>query len=470
MNDERPIEKLLRRYAKKRRDEAGDPLSLHPATRRLLQGEVARQYPKASREGRSSTTGFLALWAQKWAFALGVLVVLAVTAVVLVPTFKSSPEAEFLAQKKTSEDIAVRESVAPVSAPAPAETQLSIVTLADRPQNQPAPEPAGGGNLSPRRDDSANRSYALTNGVAAGSLSRFADAKSDADSYRDAQESKQVLLGVNLDSAAPATRSLSVPSRSRPAGETKLADSLATSGNAPLDRNDAVVAADRFNESRQPATPSPLAAAAPSVSSRVQDKSFVARGGEVEKDAERFYSQSFANVAPEELRAKAAKVKSESPVIPVLSKFQVQQVGDQLRVIDGDGSTYLGEVNKNIAAAGAGTDDKETTTLAFETAKRPAPGFAGGVTANQQATQNYFWRVEGTNRTLNQNVVFTWNFVSTTNISATTQLNAASGVLNQNAATLPSQFPALLNNSIINGRAQLGRAQQIEVNAVPVKP
>ena len=38
---ERPIEKLLRDAAQKRRDEAGAPLELHSATRRLLQGEVA---------------------------------------------------------------------------------------------------------------------------------------------------------------------------------------------------------------------------------------------------------------------------------------------------------------------------------------------------------------------------------------------------------------------------------------------
>jgi hypothetical protein len=89
--------------------------------------------------------------------------------------------------------------------------------------------------------------------------------------------------------------------------------------------------------------------------------------------------------------------------------------------------------------------------------------------ANQQATQSYLWRVEGTNRTLNQNVVFTWNFVETTNTLAASQVKAISGALNQDATKVPSQFPMLLQNSFINGRAQLGPAQQIEVNAVPVR-
>ena len=47
MEPERKIEKLLRAYAKKRRAQAGDPLKLHPATRRLLQDEIARNAPQA---------------------------------------------------------------------------------------------------------------------------------------------------------------------------------------------------------------------------------------------------------------------------------------------------------------------------------------------------------------------------------------------------------------------------------------
>src|SRR4051812_16601691 len=43
---ERPIESLLRRYARKRRERAGEPWTVHPVTRRLLQQEVGRQFPK----------------------------------------------------------------------------------------------------------------------------------------------------------------------------------------------------------------------------------------------------------------------------------------------------------------------------------------------------------------------------------------------------------------------------------------
>src|ERR1035438_7688123 len=59
---ERPIEKLLRAAAKQRRDKAGAPLELHPATRRLLQGEVARTYAKPKRESRSFIEALGQLW------------------------------------------------------------------------------------------------------------------------------------------------------------------------------------------------------------------------------------------------------------------------------------------------------------------------------------------------------------------------------------------------------------------------
>src|SRR5258708_35343746 len=42
LEPERDIEKTLRDYAKRRWEQAGTPPPMHPATRRLLQGEVAR--------------------------------------------------------------------------------------------------------------------------------------------------------------------------------------------------------------------------------------------------------------------------------------------------------------------------------------------------------------------------------------------------------------------------------------------
>ncbi|HEX5219835.1 MAG TPA: hypothetical protein VFZ59_09730 [Verrucomicrobiae bacterium] len=480
MNDERPIEKLLRRYAKKRRDEVGVSPELHSATRRLLQGEVARQYPKgSSRTDKPSATGWFTLLIQRWSVALGVLVVLGIAAVVLLPSFKSGNENEFLAQKKLSDDTTVRESretvAAPVAATPPAESQTSTLTLADSPRNQPVSDPAGGGNFIRRRDESAALSFAVTNSAADGSVSRFADARADADLVREAEEAKRFSRAVSPGSPPPANRTLTTQSRARSAGAPIVTDSLSVA--KPMQESlGAPTPTERYNEARQAATPlpapatvlSPAPATAPlSVSTTALDKNILARGGGLEKDTERFYSQSFANTASEPLREKA-----DAPSTAVLTKFQVQQVGNQVRVIDGDGSTYLGVLNASFAGGSNASNVGERESAAYRfgnSTPTAAQALAGNVGAAQPSTQNYSWRVEGTNLTLNQNVVFTWNFVPTTSNVATLQFKTASGAANQETMTLPLQFPALLNNSTINGRAQLGPAQQIEINAVPVR-
>ena len=92
MEPERNIEKLLRAYAKRRRAKAGDAFTLHPATRRLLQGEVARQTPPAADEPESWS-----LWdvlRERWAALLGfALVVFFMASLVLPPLSKAKMKA-----------------------------------------------------------------------------------------------------------------------------------------------------------------------------------------------------------------------------------------------------------------------------------------------------------------------------------------------------------------------------------------
>ncbi|MEK7706405.1 MAG: hypothetical protein AAB380_00205, partial [Verrucomicrobiota bacterium] len=183
------------------------------------------------------------------------------------------------------------------------------------------------------------------------------------------------------------------------------------------------------------------------------------------------YSQAFANRAPTSSYGKIAK---SGDIAPVLANFQVEQAGNQLRVIDSDGSTYLGKMNLPAAGQGAAValEKKGAERLAFKQEDKLAAGRLGAMQlAEQQGAQKFVCRVSGTNRTLNQQVVFTWNFVALTNelVAAQVKLPAGGGNVWQN--NMPAQqFPLLLNNSIINGRAQLGNAKEIEINAVPVLP
>lgn len=60
--DNSKIEELLKRYAKKRREEMGTPIELHPAVRKMLQGEVARQRPAPTPERKGFFSSFLQFW------------------------------------------------------------------------------------------------------------------------------------------------------------------------------------------------------------------------------------------------------------------------------------------------------------------------------------------------------------------------------------------------------------------------
>lgn len=85
------MDDLLKSYARKRKDEAGAPAELHPATRRLLQGEVAKLRPQGgavSSEKRSWFTSFL--FSPRFVGAAAVLLVLGVTYRVFI--YQQTPE------------------------------------------------------------------------------------------------------------------------------------------------------------------------------------------------------------------------------------------------------------------------------------------------------------------------------------------------------------------------------------------
>ena len=116
---ERPIEKLLRAAAQKRRDDVGPPFELHPADRRLLQGEVARKFAQPRRQSRSFAQYVARLW-PRLAGGVAILAVLCLAVWVLLPRPGDDRSEAFLAKNLlVSKDIQLRES-SPSTAPPPA--------------------------------------------------------------------------------------------------------------------------------------------------------------------------------------------------------------------------------------------------------------------------------------------------------------------------------------------------------------
>jgi hypothetical protein len=101
MEPERPIEQLLRQTAHRRQAQAGERFELHPADRRALQDEVARQYaaPPARTAGWPA---WLPLW-PRLVWAVGLLAVLGIIVWGILPN-RSPQEADLsLAQAPSHE-------------------------------------------------------------------------------------------------------------------------------------------------------------------------------------------------------------------------------------------------------------------------------------------------------------------------------------------------------------------------------
>jgi hypothetical protein len=478
MNDERPIEKLLRRYAKKRRDDASAPLELHPATRRLLQGEVARQFPKRASAGEGGAATLAQVW-RSWRarliWSLPILIGLGVGVWVLVETNQKSSHELALAQNtpKPTAPASLMENSSKVLESSVPKLSAPTLSLADATpdrkkseataaSSEHMPEAGLGNELLARRFGSiatAPASPSVTQMEPESSLAPSKVAANEPAEVERASGPRSQLFNV---AAAPAE------GRSKVGGETVQkpgSEFSAPSQTAPL----ANLGTPSSYGTKADRTLAPASAPTESVANVeiYNDKlepSAAGSSGQIQA-----YSQAFANRAPVVSYTKAAKADS---TLPVLARFEVRQTGDELRVIDSDGSTYIGETKMPAArqSVTVAAEKNGAEQLTLKNLDQVAHGrLAATPLPEQQEAQSFACRVAGTNRTLNQQVIFTWNFVPLTNELAAAQVKVPAGGGNVSNQTAPAQqFPLLLNNSAINGRAQLGSDKEIEINAVPV--
>lgn len=476
MNDERPIETLLRRYAKKRRDEAGAPLEVHPATRRLLQGEVSRQFPRPGTAGKTGAGGWFAAIRQRWVYATAMSVVL-VAGVLLI----ANHQKPLLLAKRTELELAKNQ-------PAPARMPAGDVAVPRRAADaaKPAAPPAllaAPASGAPNNDRLArDLAQAQPASASAERLRVLSEGSIPAAPSSSPRETEQVALMRSVVTKK-APQALATPEAYASAVQANNLGSQTPAGipaaPAPL-----TVSSD-VNRSAAVAGPEPSSGfaganvrfdskltentlgAAPALTNSAlafesrPGSAPAARYGLAPRKATPAVSQSFANQLP---ISSAGKLSGASPALPVLANFRMEQAGAQLRVIDGDGSIYLGELNPVPVARVTGSKDARTVKSEDKSVARrvTAPSAAAS-----RLAQDYTYRAVGTNRTLNQQVVFTWNFVAQTNVLTQSKGKTVGGALKPDKPGL-QEFPVLLQNSTINGRAQINAAKEIEINAVPV--
>ena len=473
MNDERPIEKLLRRFAKKRRDEAGAPAELHPANRRLLQAEVARQFPKAQPRA-GWWAGLSLLLNRKLAFAVAVVAVIAVGTLLTLPTKKNElGMVAFETKRAASSELPATSTVAVTEELKPTTDAAVRTGLADA---HAAKDSLAGRNepftLAERSEVAANSLDASPKQVSPPALTLApASAAVPTDEQRDpvAARRQQVTDSIakfnEQDVKAKASSAKLDSPVNYPTESVKSAGApmLATVGSV-TNAGSSEVFSRRYGLA--PATPAPAAKTPTRAVIKAEPPpTGSASSAQIYREN---WVQSFSQVP---VNGQVTSGRSAGAITPVLANFTVEQTGDQIRVTDSDGSTYTGLVQfasqenvaqKGFIARGGGLEKSRQSQTSYNAVATDA-GLAGDLNS-----QNLFFKVSGTNRSLKQQVNFIGNFVVLSN-QAVSAYDAAQ--FSDKAKNAPTQQPVLplLQNSAIQGQLQIGSSREMKLNAVPVK-
>lgn len=441
MEPERRIEKWLRAFAKKRREQAGSPMELRPAMRERLQREVARQ---AEQKSRGFFSQLLLGLQPRLAFAV-CFTALAIGAWVLWPQF-SSPPAATLSMNNTSVLKPQPNQPAPELAPPPVASapvfKEEISRQADRPV--PATPPTTQPVIV-----SADRDLTVAPN----------DVPKDRNRAPDSLGQKQAPV-KSFASPAPATNLYLAKKESAVESLASANTSLkgATGSLPPVqfqqDSNRVIASyaltADQQSSGAIQASPQSTAAAA-----RVEF--FSQAKATIDGTSTLAASQVFSRLGSLTTRRNA---NTAEPPAPVLLSFRVEQNGNDMKVIDADGSVYTGAVQiAQQEPGGVGI---------ASAAPRNTPG-SRLLRVSAPAPQTYFFRVAGTNRNLNQNVVFSGNFVPLTNSQLTTGVQGFGGGGGSGGRASGQAVETVLSHSSIKGSMVIGDQKAVDVVATPTQ-
>ncbi len=417
---QKKIEQLLREHAERRRAEAGAPLELHPATRRLLQGEVTRQFP-ATAPRRPWHYFATRLWPR---LSLGVtsLAIVAVVGWAVVSLWDELPgigdenvrqaklletEVEKLGRKK-SDSLAAADAAKKSEADSE-QFNLSKDGLGLLKKGLP---PASGNVRSPFEivdaGDAAKIPAAKSSGNLDGEFRGLGDAASDVPGGLGGGA-----LGYGKEKAvAPlakgeATSELIASSKqTAPAG----ADPKSSAGYVLTDAfSPNAVAGRRAPGEPAAILPGPVAGANSSLSTSAASQQGVAYF---------FESYDAVGVKPagsvrfSRLSAETDK-RAKDTVPAVLSTFELRRDARNIRIIDADGSAYEGQLVAAVAQDGRAErlEKSAPTTTSLDRKLGEAESSTVGKDAELKAAgaapQSWFFRASGTNRTLHQLVTIT---------------------------------------------------------------
>ncbi|HKI72906.1 MAG TPA: hypothetical protein VKA81_11045 [Verrucomicrobiae bacterium] len=498
----RNVEDELKAWAQKRRDEAYAPFELHPATRKMLQDEVARTFPKksdlAADIGRQATLGepnhpspYVGGWLKKFwpRFALVGSLCVALVAVVgiLLPGLarsKSKAQQVALAPKQENAWLADSERHDASAKVAPSSSSRAVEAPVNR-LGEVSVKAQSVESSAAQAVPTLAENKPLEHEIPGQSEPKDARLKTvdqlAKDETRKSPETSRSLELSYAERSKEAAPSEGLPdSRDRGAGPVNGRNRLLMERNGPAPRRaetGAVVPADKQAVAAQPQAPTVANAQVTLEAANAGRSAGVGGGGfGVAAATNRV---AFNELGQQYAQVRRYRVNFNSPPMPnVLRSFEVEQSGKQLRVVDADGSIYDGAIERPeneelakgvVAAQTAQADLKKKVEPEARRVERLSET-TYGETAEQQ---NVFFLVAGTNRTLNQLVVFQGNFLANTNQTSAIVLGAR--LATDKRTLVPQQSPPLqirsqLPNSLIQGQATIGDRNRVQINASPVGP
>lgn len=448
------MDALLKAAAQKRRAETGGQFVPHPVTRDLLQAEVA----KLRQEPLEPKSSWLNLLSSFWPrFAVGGAFVAAL-ALTLFMRFQMAPESSTqlkLAQNSAADTLQVE--------------QLNRSLPADHKARELSSEISGPSTDAPKElklaRAVAEKKATSTNQESNVALAKITKPAPQTGPVAARLDDASALIARGLSEAAGASGKLDVPRQLNAAATNSNARTLAIALPA-------LATASRYqnqNLSSQSSTRYSLILPAQAGSTATANSPKRAEAGE---------NQQRENL-PSSPATQSAPIVNNSQVF--LNTFTVEQVAGQLRVVDEDGSVYLGELlggETNAPTALAANDvtleagrkdalarDKQKSEAEARAPSQPLVETkrTSGLQA-PVANQAYFFRVSGTNRSLNQLLVFNGNFIVPTNELTLNEKLGASV-----AAVKPANNSAPVSFFHIQGQAQLGKNAPVDINAAPAE-
>lgn len=521
MEPERKIEKWLRAFAKKRRDQAPDSseFALHPATRRLLQGEVRRQFSSPERKPASFLQNF-------WRFSfrpvevLVVVAIIALFAALLLPSLsKAKIKSQSISAMTNLRQIGLaailyaedHTGCLPMSYGAITNYLHGDAVTIDPVSGERFIYVGGGQQLSNLKPTESVLAYSPTDKKSRSVL--FADGHVElANGKRFAELTNRGLVQLALADVPARSRLAEAPATPPPAAAPvaslppavaatppvgtvmeaerlpELAAKKETSKNAGLGIE--LARADSTKNQQPVADNAPGRAGEPSAEASARIFGFVTiQTNALSWGAGNFQSFASTNIASSrQYGFKRDDVSGKA--VPVLTSFQMQQSGTEIRVVDNDGSVYFGYVQpagahgQSEVATGVTksntNESRSLLTLDQAVAQSGEKDMREGKGA-EPAVQTYYFRVAGTNQTLKQSVVFAGNFLAQNATFGGTALMVTHGTSVVSSDNLGGgggsgrNFDGLaqpwsLLNARISGTVVIGGTNQIEINAVPVAP